>query len=96
MIKNRSLGATELALARFEDLGQARGERGSEAVTPAAYYPSAGTMPWAFIDQSSETGKGEQNNVSYTVSTAMPAQVYNAAQVTQPTAGSTWAAQIKL
>jgi len=96
MIKNRSLGATELALARFVDLGQAREEQGSETITSAAYRPSAGMMPWAFTDQSSETGKSELNNVSYTASTAMPAQVYNAAQVTQPTAGSTWAAQIKL
>jgi hypothetical protein len=45
MIKNRSLGATELALARFVDLGQAREEQGSETITSAAYRPSAGMMP---------------------------------------------------
>jgi hypothetical protein len=80
--KNQPLGDI-LALASLEDKWKTNKEQGSTTATVA--------IPWAAtIGQNSETVCSGLGNKNYTISTAMPAVAYNAAQVTQPTAGSSW------
>jgi hypothetical protein len=87
MKKNRSLGATTLALASLEDECQTKEERGSDIITSAVYNPPAGINPWAFVSPSPELRNSGLSNMNYTVSNAIPATVYSAAQVAQPMTG---------